>query len=104
MGSIEVISLPVADVDRAARFYVERAGFTLDVDYAPAASFRVVQLTPPGSGCSIQVGTGLTDATPGSSHGVYLIVDDLPAARARLQQAGVDGNTWVLQERGHRTG
>jgi catechol 2,3-dioxygenase-like lactoylglutathione lyase family enzyme len=89
MGSIEVITLPVSDVDRAARFYTEQAGFTLDVDYAPTASFRVVQLTPPGSGCSIQVGTGLTDAAPGSSRGVYLVVDDLLAAHARLRQTGV---------------
>jgi catechol 2,3-dioxygenase-like lactoylglutathione lyase family enzyme len=141
MSSIEVITVPVADVDRAARFYVEQAGFTLDVDYAPTATFRVVQLTPPGSGCSIQVGTGVSDAAPGSSRGVYLVVDDLPATHARLRQAGVtvgpirhktpigawdgsfapgldpargdyasfadftdpDGNTWILQERGHRT-
>jgi catechol 2,3-dioxygenase-like lactoylglutathione lyase family enzyme len=64
--SIEVLVLPVSDVDQARDFYTEKAGFTLDVDYQPTDDFRVVQLTPPGSACSIQIGMGLTDATPGS--------------------------------------
>jgi catechol 2,3-dioxygenase-like lactoylglutathione lyase family enzyme len=87
--SVEVITLPVSDVDRALRFYVDRVGFTLDVDYAPNDAFRVVQLTPPGSGCSIQVGKGLTDAPAGSSRNIYLIVTDLEAARSRLLERGV---------------
>src|SRR5262249_2551302 len=87
--SLEVITLPVNDVDRALRFYVEQVGFTLDVDYAPTDSFRVVQLTPPGSSCSIQLGTGLTDAPAGSVRNVYLVVDDLEAARSRLLERAV---------------
>lgn len=69
--SIEVITLPVS-VDRAMRFYVDQVGFTLDVDYSPNDSFRVVQLTPPGSTCSIQIGQGLTDAPAGSVRNIYL--------------------------------
>lgn len=79
-----MITLPVSDVDRAALFYRDQIGFVLDVDYAPTNTFRVVQLTPPGSGCSIQIGTGLTDAPSGSAHNSYLVVDDLDATRARL--------------------
>jgi catechol 2,3-dioxygenase-like lactoylglutathione lyase family enzyme len=60
--SVEVITLPVSDVERALRFYIDQVGFTLDVDYSPKDAFRVVQLTPPGSGCSIQIGKGLTDS------------------------------------------
>jgi catechol 2,3-dioxygenase-like lactoylglutathione lyase family enzyme len=137
--SLEVITLPVTDVDRALHFYVQQLGFTLDVDYAPTDSFRVVQLTPPGSRCSIQIGTGLTEAPAGSVRDVYLVVDDLEAARKQLLERGVtvseirhktpigawdgafasgvdparsdyasfadfsdiDGNRWVLQERGY---
>src|SRR5215468_2658779 len=88
--SVEVITLPVSDVDRALRFYVDRVGFTLDVDYAPNDAFRVVQLTPPGSRCSIQVGRGLTDALAGSVRNVYLVVTDLEAARSRLLEQGVE--------------
>ena len=88
--SIEVITLPVSDVERALRFYVDRVGFTLDVDYSPNDAFRVVQLTPPGSGCSIQIGKGLTDAPAGSLRNVYLVVTDLEAARSRLLERGVD--------------
>lgn len=88
--SIEVITLPVSDIDRALRFYVDQVGFALDVDYAPSDAFRVVQLTPPGSGCSIQIGKGLTDAPPGSLHNIYLVVTDLEAARKRLLERGVD--------------
>jgi predicted enzyme related to lactoylglutathione lyase len=87
--SLEVITLPVNDVDQALRFYSEQVGFTIDVDYAPTDSFRVVQLTPPGSSCSIQLGKGLTDAPAGSVRNVYLVVDDLEAARNRLLERGV---------------
>jgi catechol 2,3-dioxygenase-like lactoylglutathione lyase family enzyme len=138
--SVEVITVPVSDVERALRFYVDNARFTLDVDYAPKNGFRIVQLTPAGSHCSIQIGCGLTDAPAGSLRGVYLVVTDIEAARNRLREGGVDvsdirhktpigawdssfelgldptrgdyasfadfsdpdGNTWVLQERGHR--
>jgi len=72
--SVEVITLPVSDVERALRFYVDQVGFTLDVDYAPNDAFRVVQLTPPGSSCSIQIGKGLTDAPAGSIRNVYLVL------------------------------
>ena len=68
--SVEVITLLVSDVDRALRFYVDQVGFTLDVDYSPINAFRVVQLTPPGSSCSIQIGRGLTDAPAGSLRNV----------------------------------
>jgi catechol 2,3-dioxygenase-like lactoylglutathione lyase family enzyme len=88
--SVEVITLPVSDVERALRFYVDQAGFTLDVDYSPNDAFRVVQLTPPGSSCSIQIGKGLTDAPAGSLRNVYLIVTDLEAARGRLIERGVE--------------
>ena len=137
--SVEVITLPVSDVERAMRFYIDQVGFTLDVDYSPSDAFRVVQLTPPGSSCSIHLGIGLTDAPIGSLRNVYLVVTDLEAARSRLLERGVkvgairhkipigawvggfapgldptrgdyasfakfsdpDGNSWVLQERGH---
>ena len=88
--SIEVITLPVSDAERALRFYVDQVGFTLDVDYAPNDGFRVVQLTPPGSGCSIQIGRGLTDAPVGSLRNVYLVVTDLEAVRSRLLERGVE--------------
>ena len=137
--SVEVVTLPVNDVDRSLRFYVDRVGFTLDVDYAPNDAFRVVQLTPPGSACSIQIGKGLTNAAAGSVRNTYLVVTDLGAARSHLIERGVevsdirhkipidawdggfaagldpahrdyasfadfsdlDGNRWVLQERGY---
>ena len=79
--SLEVIMVPVNDIDRAVRFYVDQVGFTLDVDYAPNDAFRVVQLTPPGSSCSIQIGKGLTDAPAGSLRNAYLVVTDLEAAK-----------------------
>ena len=85
--SVEVITLSVSDVERALRFYLDQVGFTLDVDYAPSESFRVVQLTPPGSACSIQIGKGLTKAAAGSVRNVYLVVTDLEAARNRLLEA-----------------
>jgi predicted enzyme related to lactoylglutathione lyase len=88
--SLEVITLPVKDVERAMRFYVDQVGFTVDVDYSPNAAFRVVQLTPPGSSCSIQFGKGLTDAPAGSLRNVYLVVTDIEAARRRLIECGVE--------------
>ena len=88
--SVEVITLPVSDVERALRFYVDQVGFNFDVDYSPNDGFRVVQLTPPGSSCSIQIGKGLTDAPVGSLRNVYLVVTDLDAARDRLRERGVD--------------
>jgi catechol 2,3-dioxygenase-like lactoylglutathione lyase family enzyme len=88
--SIEVITLPVGDIERALRFYIDQVGFTLDVDYAPNEAFRVVQLTPPGSSCSIQIGRGLSDASVGSPCSVYLVVTDLETARNRLLERGVE--------------
>jgi catechol 2,3-dioxygenase-like lactoylglutathione lyase family enzyme len=88
--SVEVIMLPVSDVQRALRFYVDQVGFALDVDCSPNAAFRVVQLTPPGSSCSIQIGSGLTDAPVGSLRNVHLVVTDLEAARSRLVERGVE--------------
>ena len=88
--SVEVITLSVSDVERALRFYVDQAGFTLDVDYSPNDAFRVVQLTPPGSSCSIQIGKGLTDAPAGSLRNVYLVVPDLDATRTRLLERGIE--------------
>jgi catechol 2,3-dioxygenase-like lactoylglutathione lyase family enzyme len=88
--AIEVITLLVVDVERALRFYVDQVGFTLDVDYSPNDAFRVVQLTPPGSSCSIQIGRGLTDAAPGSLRNIYLVVTNLEAARNSLLERGVE--------------
>ena len=88
--SVEVITLPVSDVERALWFYVNQVGFTLDVDYSPNDAFRVVQLTPPGSSCSIQIGSGLTDAPVGSLRNIYLVVTDLEDARSRLLERGVE--------------
>jgi len=82
---LEVIVLPVADVDRSLAFYVERVGFALDVDYRPSADFRVVQLTPPGSACSVQ----LVGETGGPVPGLYLVVADIEAARGELIDRGV---------------
>jgi len=87
--SVEVITIPVSDVDRALRFYKDQLGFHLDVDYSPKDEFRVVQLTPPGSGCSIQIGNGLTDARAGSVSNVYLVVPDLEATRTQLLERGI---------------
>jgi catechol 2,3-dioxygenase-like lactoylglutathione lyase family enzyme len=88
--SIEVITLPVTDVERAKRFYVDQVGFALDVDYSPRDGFRVVQLTPKGSGCSIQIGKGLTEVAAGSVRNVVLVVTDLDAARRLLLERGVE--------------
>jgi catechol 2,3-dioxygenase-like lactoylglutathione lyase family enzyme len=86
---LELVVLPVSDVDRAKAFY-ERAGFVVDVDHRAGDAFRVVQLTPPGSACSITIGTGLTPAAPGSYQGLHLVVRDIVEARAALADAGVE--------------
>jgi catechol 2,3-dioxygenase-like lactoylglutathione lyase family enzyme len=87
---LELVLVPVSDVDRAKTFYTDKAGFNLDVDHRAGDEFRVVQLTPPGSACSISIGTGITDAAPGSVQGMHLVVSDIDAARAELAKRGVD--------------
>jgi catechol 2,3-dioxygenase-like lactoylglutathione lyase family enzyme len=87
---LELVLIPVSDVDRAKTFYVENAGFTLDVDHQPSDEFRVVQMTPPGSACSITIGIGITDATPGSVRGTHLVVSDIEATRGELVRRGID--------------
>jgi catechol 2,3-dioxygenase-like lactoylglutathione lyase family enzyme len=89
-GKIEVITLSVTDVDKALAFYTEQAGFTLDVDYHPGAGFRVVQLTPSGSACSVQFGLGLTDVPPGSARATYLAVTDIEAVHRELTERGTE--------------
>jgi catechol 2,3-dioxygenase-like lactoylglutathione lyase family enzyme len=85
----EAVVLPVSDVDTSKAFY-ERAGFNVDVDHQPNENFRVVQLTPPGSACSVIIGKGLTTATPGSGQGLHLVVTDIEAARGELVGRGVN--------------
>ena len=87
---LELIAIPVTDVDRAKRFYTEGAGFIADHDHQVNEDLRFVQLTPPGSACSITIGTGVTDAEPGSVKGMQMVVDDIDAARAELVERGVD--------------
>ena len=90
---LELVPIPVSDVDRAKAFYVEKLGFAEDVDVRPAEGVRVVQLTPPGSMCSISIGTGLPvyeDSNPGSVKGIHLVVADIERARAELLSRGVD--------------
>ncbi|HZQ48710.1 MAG TPA: VOC family protein [Candidatus Dormibacteraeota bacterium] len=87
---LELVIVPVSDVDRAKAFYVEKAGFVLDVDHSAGDSFRVVQLTPPGSACSISIGVGLSDMKPGSLQGLHLVVDDIERAHAELAARGVE--------------
>ena len=114
---LELVSVPVSDVDRAKAFYVDQAGFNADHDHKVSDELRFVQLTPPGSACSIAIGTGLGDAEPGSVQGLQLVVDDIEAARAELAGRGVevsdvqdfpwgafvffsdpDGNGWAVQQ------
>ncbi len=119
MMKLELVPLPVSDVDRAKAFY-QKVGFILEVDTRPSEGMRVAQFTPPGSACSIVFGTGmgeLTDMTPGSVKGLHLVVDDLDTARSALMNRGIpigetsdvggvkyagfsdpDGNLWLLQE------
>jgi catechol 2,3-dioxygenase-like lactoylglutathione lyase family enzyme len=87
---LELVLIPVSDVDRAKDFYVQQCGFTLDVDHQPNDAFRVVQITPPGSACSLTIGKGLSDAAPGSYRGTHLVVSDIEAARSELVGRGVD--------------
>jgi len=114
---LELVAIPVTDVDRAKAFYADQVGFNADHDHVVSDDMRFVQLTPPGSGCSIAIGTGVTDATPGSVRGMQLVVGDIVAARAELAGRGVeaseiqdfpwgrfvffsdpDGNAWAVQE------
>jgi len=87
---LELILLPVTDVDRSKQFYQEKMGFVLDVDHQPNDEFRVVQFTPPGSACSITFGKGIVDSTPGSVRGLHLVVTDIEAARDELTRRGVE--------------
>jgi len=98
---IELIILPVTDVDRARDFYANQIGFHLDHDHVVSDEIRFVQLTPPGSGCSIAFGKGLTDAEPGSVQGLQIVVDDIEAARAQLLENGVDVGPVDIQPWGH---
>jgi len=102
---IEVVVLPVADVDRAKRFYAA-LGWNLDIDTRRGDDFRIVQFTPPGSGCSVMLGKGITDAAPGSVQNLHLIVSDLDAAREQLLRRGVAVSDAFHDAGGifHRTG
>lgn len=87
---LELVAIPVTDVDRAKAFYTDTIGFNADQDHHVSDEIRFVQLTPPGSACSIAIGTGVTDAEPGSVRGMQLVVDDIEAARAELVTRGAD--------------
>ena len=87
---LELVLIPVSDVDHAKAFYTEKVGFNLDVDHQASEEFRVVQMTPPGSACSITIGKGITDAAPGSYRGTHLVVPDIEAARGELVGRGVE--------------
>jgi predicted enzyme related to lactoylglutathione lyase len=114
---LELVQVPVTDVDRAKAFYTDKAGFNADQDHRVSDELRFVQLTPPGSACSIALGTGLTDMEPGSVQGLQLVVADIEAARAELAERGIevsevqefdwgsfvffsdpDGNGWSVQQ------
>lgn len=115
---LELVPVPVSDVDRAKAFYADQAGFHLDHDHTLGDTVRFVQLTPPGSACSIVVGRGITSSAPGSAQGLLLVVADIEAARSELVAGGVevsevreepwgarhayfsdpDGNSWQLQQ------
>ena len=87
---LELVAVPVSDVDRAKAFYTEKAGFNADHDHEVSDEIRFVQLTPPGSACSIAIGKGVVDTPPGSARGLQLVVSDINAARDELVQRGVD--------------
>src|SRR5919106_5817104 len=87
---LELVQVPVSDVDRAKVFYTEKAGFNADHDHKVSDELRFVQLTPPGSGCSIAMGTGLSQMPPGSVEGLQIVVSDVHAARAELLKRGVE--------------
>jgi catechol 2,3-dioxygenase-like lactoylglutathione lyase family enzyme len=114
---LELVQVPVSDVDRAKAFYTEKAGFNVDHDHTISDELRFVQLTPPGSACSIALGTGLSEMSPGSVEGLQIVVPDVNSARAELVERGVqvsdvqdfdwgsfaffsdpDGNGWALQQ------
>ena len=114
---LELVAIPVSDVDRAKSFYVDKVGFNADHDHRVSNEIRFVQLTPPGSACSIALGTGLVGTPPGSAQGLQLVVSDIDAARAELVERGVevsevqkfdwgsfvffsdpDGNGWAVQQ------
>jgi predicted enzyme related to lactoylglutathione lyase len=114
---LELVAIPVSDVDRAKAFYTDQVGFTADHDHRVSEEIRFVQLTPPGSACSIALGQGITDMPPGSVQGLQIVVSDVEAAHAELKGRGVevseiqqlpwgrfvffndpDGNRWSLQE------
>jgi predicted enzyme related to lactoylglutathione lyase len=99
--TLELIILPVTDVDRAKDFYANRVGFNVDHDHVVSDEIRFVQMTPPGSGCSISFGKGLTDAEPGSVQGLFLVVNDIEAAREHLLGNGVDVGPVDIQPWGH---
>lgn len=98
---IELIILPVTDVDRARDFYANQIGFHIDHDHVVSDEIRFVQLTPPGSGCSISIGKGLTDAEPGSVKGLQMVVSDIEQARQQLLDGGVDVSEIDVQAWGH---
>ena len=119
---IELVAIPVSDVDRAKAFYVDQAGFNADHDHRVSDDLRFVQLTPPGSACSITIGEGITDAEPGSVKGMQMVVADIEAAHAELSGRGMDvgeiqdmpwgsfvffsdpdGNAWAVQQIQPRT-
>ncbi|GLZ05070.1 hypothetical protein Acsp03_25360 [Actinomadura sp. NBRC 104412] len=102
---LQVVVVPVSDVDAARAFYVEKLGFKVDTDYRAGEDFRIVQLTPPGSACSISIGKGVAKAKPGSAQGMHLVVTDLDAARAELIERGVEvGEPFHFDEGGVRQG
>ena len=101
--TLEVVVVPVSDVDRAKAFYADKLGFDLDHDTKISQNYHLVQLTPPESGCSIVVGKGLVDMTPGSLKGLQLVVNDIRAARARLVERGAEvGEVQVIGASGPR--
>jgi catechol 2,3-dioxygenase-like lactoylglutathione lyase family enzyme len=101
---IEVVTIPVSDVERARDFYAEKVGFDLDIDYRISDEVHLVQLTPPGSACSIHLGTSTSAMEPGSVDGVFLVVPDVRAARAELVERGVEvGEVQVFDEGAYRT-
>jgi catechol 2,3-dioxygenase-like lactoylglutathione lyase family enzyme len=102
---LEVVVLPVSDVDRAKDFYADTLGFRVDVDHRAGESFRVVQLTPPGSACSISIGTGISPAEPGTYQGLHLVAKDIEAARDDLAGRGLDiSEPFHFGEQGQVTG
>ena len=101
---IEVVTVPVSDIDRARDFYAEKVGFEVDIDFKVSDDVRFVQLTPPGSACSIHLGKGTVDMEPGSVDGVFLVVTDVPIARDRLLERGVEvGELQVFDAGSYRT-